>query len=504
MSFPLRSRPRKTKKSSPKSRGHAGSSRRLSVESLEAKNLLAILIGGGAAGGGADIEALNDLTVPNAQSLGSDPVVTLENFRVDIGANDPTDSFRYTANVTGKLRIDTQGSGGDATFDVQDRAGASIIGGALALGQIHVLPVAAGEDYFLVITDTADTGAEVYTATLDNTAAPTPSGIDLTAASDSGASNTDDVTSDTTPTFQIQADLANFLAVFANGFTGAIDAAPGYDVELVVTNASNGAQGTFNAARLGSSTLWTATTDALADGQYFVAARTRVDDSSGTGPFTGFTQLSDSVSLTIDTTAPAASAPALAATSDTGTAGDGITAKIEPAIVGIAEANAKVRVFSGATLIGQGVVNSDLSDGVADGLGTWEVTVEPLADGVHNITTVVEDAAGNISAASGALVLTIDSLEPQRPTVDLPAANDSGMSDLDNVTNQPNMVPFTVTSELGATVNIKNGNTIIDTYVSTGTDTRPQNLAEGTHLLSAEVLDAALNRSHQSEELVVV
>ena len=88
--------------------------------------------------------------------------------------------------------------------------------------------------------------------------------------------------------------------------------------------------------------------------------------------------------------------------------------------------------------------------------------------------------------------------------MDLLAADDTGSSDLDNVTARVNDVPFTVTSDIGSEVIIKDGNTVIDgPFISTGSDVRNLTLAEGSHLLSAEATDVAGNVSAQSEELVV-
>ena len=171
-------------------------------------------------------------------------------------------------------------------------------------------------------------------------------------------------------------------------------------------------------------------------------------------------------------------------------------------------------------LVGQGVVNSDSSDGVpTNGLGTWEVTVEPLVDGGYNITTEVEDLAGNITASAlPPLMITVDGTPPQRPGLDLPTANDHGMMNNDNVTNSPlpgagTMVPFRISSEdaMGTTVVVKDGNTVIFGPVefasipgqANNQATIMLNLAEGTHLLSVESIDMAGNISHQSEELVV-
>lgn len=210
----------------------------------------------------------------------------------------------------------------------------------------------------------------------------------------------------------------------------------------------------------------------------------------------------------LDTVAPAApSAPDLLASSDSGMSGtDNKTTVDQPAFTGTAEANTKIYIFANGDLVGQSVVGSDITDGVlGNGLGLWEVTVEPLADGMYTITAKSEDLAGNLSAASAPLAgdLMIDTLEPQRPTIDLLDSSDSGRHNQDDVTNDTTPT-VRVTAEVGTMVVIKDGNTVIDTFTSTGVDDRTLPvLAEGQHPLSAEATDKAGNRSHQSEELRV-
>ncbi len=231
--------------------------------------------------------------------------------------------------------------------------------------------------------------------------------------------------------------------------------------------------------------------------------------------------------VTIDRTAPLPpDAPDLVESSDTfddvlgllgpgvvGTDSDDVTATSEPAFYGTAEANALVRIWARDTvtstfqLIGEGRVGSDESDlDPSDGLGIWEVTVEPLADGNYDVFAELEDLAGNISLLSGELNVTIDTLAPQRPTLDLAAADDSGSSDLDDVTNRANDVPLTVTAEAGSRVLIKDGETVIDDFVMPAADTtvRLLSFSEDTHQLSAEAFDQPGGRSAQSEELVLV
>ena len=216
---------------------------------------------------------------------------------------------------------------------------------------------------------------------------------------------------------------------------------------------------------------------------------------------------SDELSLTVDTVAPESpSVPALLPSSNSGSSLlDGITSVNPPAFQGTGEANALVRIYANGVLIGQGVVGSDATDGVlGNGLGHWEVTVEPLADGEYEITAVLEDTAGNVSDPSEAFLLVLDTLAPQRPTIDLIDAFDTGKSNLDNVTNL-NTLNFLVSAEPGSNVVIKDGNTVIDSFVMPAAmfTTRTLILADGPHPLSAEATDDAGNRSAQSEELLV-
>ncbi|MHC4180792.1 MAG: Ig-like domain-containing protein, partial [Planctomycetota bacterium] len=137
---------------------------------------------------------------------------------------------------------------------------------------------------------------------------------------------------------------------------------------------------------------------------------------------------------------------------------DNVTNLTQPAFSGLAEADATIRVFAtnvatGVTqLVGDGVVGSDLSDvppptvvinGVSidglpdDGLGIWEVTVEPLADGSYDIVVESEDAAGNVTL-SEPLQIWVDTIAPNTPYLDL--ISDSGRDDADDVTNVNNPV----------------------------------------------------------------
>ena len=91
---------------------------------------------------------------------------------------------------------------------------------------------------------------------------------------------------------------------------------------------------------------------------------------------------------------------------DSGVAGDGITNDNTLALTGTAAANSTVQVYDGATLLGTVTAN---------GSGAWSFTTATLADGAHSFTATATDAAGNTSAASSALSVTIDTGRRRRP-----------------------------------------------------------------------------------------
>ncbi len=391
-------------------------SRRPRVEKLEDRRMLAILLGPS-----DDIEALNDMNVPFGQDLGFDAAVTIDNFTVNADAGDPQDNFIYRAAATGRLVIGSiNDSAAGITLDVQDSAANSLLGGAIGFGVDRSIPVVQGEVYSIVVTDTTmDEGGSTYGLELLNIAAPTPASVSLSPASDTGPSNSDGVTANNIPTFIIQADIASFLAPLPNGINlGTIDSngPNGYDVRLVATNLSNGAQTVVNANRLGTSAVWTATTPMLADGEYLIAAQTVVQDnySAGAGGSnTGFSQLSVPIFVTIDAVAePVTGSIDLLASSDTGAFSfDNVTSTRTPAFTGSGPANGTVRVFAQETnpttgaivglplLVGTGTVGSENTFGSpTDGLGRWQLTTIPIDDGLWHFSAQFEDPAGMLSA----------------------------------------------------------------------------------------------------------
>jgi Bacterial Ig-like domain/Bacterial Ig domain len=217
------------------------------------------------------------------------------------------------------------------------------------------------------------TASAALSVTIDTSVPAAPSAPDLVAASDSGVSNTDNITNDTTPTFTGSAEAGATVTLF------------------------NGAAkvGTAVATTTGD---WTITTSALGNGVHSIT--TKATDVAG-----NVSVASVALSVTIDAKAPATPArPDLITASDSGVSNtDNITKVTTPTFTGTAEAASTVTLTDGTTVIGTDV---------ATAAGTWSITAPTLADGVHSISAKAADASGNISAASNALSVTVDTLPP--------------------------------------------------------------------------------------------
>ena len=114
-------------------------------------------------------------------------------------------------------------------------------------------------------------------------------------------------------------------------------------------------------------------------------------------------------SWTIDTTAPAA--PVISSPAD-----ESVTSDSTPTISGTAEAGSTVTVRDGLTVIGTTT---------ADGSGNWSLTPSSaLTDGAHSFSATATDAAGNESAQSNVVDVTIDTTAPSTSLTGTPPADD--------------------------------------------------------------------------------
>ncbi|WP_445004089.1 BapA/Bap/LapF family large adhesin [Halomonas mongoliensis] len=191
--------------------------------------------------------------------------------------------------------------------------------------------------------------------------------------------------------------------------SGTIDD-PDATVEVTIGDA------THEATNNGDGT-WSLTWPAALDEDDYTVEVEATDPAGNTGTAQG--------DLTIDTTAP--DAPVITgAVDDVEPAGDladgDVTNDSTPTLAGTAEADSTVTLFQDSVEIGTTT---------ADAGGNWSFEVPALEDDTFTFTATATDAAGNVSSDSTGFTLTIDTVAPDAPTLEL--ANDTG--DVDGVTS---------------------------------------------------------------------
>ncbi|TDN58408.1 BapA/Bap/LapF family large adhesin [Scandinavium goeteborgense] len=238
---------------------------------------------------------------------------------------------------------------------------------------------------------------------------------------------------------------------------------------------------------------WTFTpTTALTSGTWNITA-TATDAAGNTGP------ASDVRSFTVDTGVP--TIPSITTVFDdqgpvTGNLTTGaVTDDSRPALSGTSEANATVKIYDGGNLV---------TTVTADGNGAWNWTPgTALAQGSHVMTVTATDAAGNVSPVSNSFSFVVDSLAPLAPVITSMADDVTpgiGPIVVGQTTNDSTPT-LTGTAEVGATVNIYDGTTLVGTTTADALGNwivTTSTLGDGPHTLTAKSTDAAGNVSPAS------
>uniref|UniRef100_UPI002FE1E325 Ig-like domain-containing protein n=1 Tax=Atlantibacter hermannii TaxID=565 RepID=UPI002FE1E325 len=332
-----------------------------------------------------------------------------------------------------------------------------------------------GEHAFTVnVTDAAGNtspSTSAGTITIDTTAPAAASEVTLSGGDQMLADGAS--TQDSTPTVSGEAEPGSTVVIYDNG------------VEI----------GTVTADENGS---WSFTPEtALTDGEH--AFTVNVSDAAGN------TSASTAAgSIIIDTTPPGASdiviTDNIGPVSGTITEG-GVTDDTTPTISGKTEPGSSVVILDNGVAIGMVIADAD---------GNWNFTPETaLAEGEHTLTVKVSDAAGNTSAASSGITITIDSLAPASAS-DITLNDDAGSSNgtlTDGSVTDDNKPTLSGKAEKGSTVTIYDGETAIGT---TNADeqgewqfTPDTALADGEHSFTVKVTDTAGNTSPASSALTV-
>jgi hypothetical protein len=350
---------------------------------------------------------LTPSNVPGLESATT--IVTLD--RTPPAAPSPPDL--QAASDTGPSNTDNVTADSSPTFDVAGIEAGATVQLFREGGTTPVATVTTATGGTVSLTDpSAPVGRHDYTArqidvagnpsasstplSVEITPPVEPGAPDLQDASDTGSSRTDNITADSSPTFDIQADAGDDLELLRDGF--------------VVDTRTNVPGGTVTLTDLGPAP----------DGVRLYSVR-RTDIANNT-------TISPSLAVTIDTIRPVAPGPPdLQADSDTPPSNtDNITADASPMfdVAGI-EVGATVRLRR------DGAVVAVLNNAPA---GTVAVTDPgPAPDGRRSYTAQQVDVAGNESDPGAALDVIIDTTSPAAPT-DLDLLTDTGESPTDNVT----------------------------------------------------------------------
>ncbi|WP_315809274.1 Ig-like domain-containing protein [Pseudomonas sp. C9-3] len=234
---------------------------------------------------------------------------------------------------------------------------------------------------------------------------------------------------------------------------------------------------------------WSITTDTLADGPHNVTA-------TATNPVGVISDATGGWNFSVDTTAPSKVTDPVAIDhvgDKTGPLHNGDTTDDNrPTLGGSAEPGSKVIISDNGTPIGSATVGED---------GKWEFTpTTPLAEGSHDLTTEVQDPAGNLSGPSDPLHIVVDT---SKVVVQIThVIDDIGSIKGDiaaNASTDDQRPEIQGSGKAGSTVTVSDGSTVLGSTVvkadGTWSFTPSSDLADGAHSITATATDAAGNTS---------
>ena len=307
------------------------------------------------------------------------------------------------------------------------------------------------------------------TWTVDTTSLP-PASLDLTSVDDTGKTNSDNTTRNVSD-----------LTITGTGENGAT-------VQLY--NGKNAISGATGPVSNGIFSI----DMSLTEGIHIITA-TQTDTA------TNISAASDPLVITIDTTKP--NSPTnldLMAEDDSGISNsDYITQNTASlTIAGSGENGVSVQLYNADTIIpgATGLVQNDV----------FSIDVS-LGEGTHNLTATQTDIAGNLSAVSGQLVITVDTSNPGTPgSLDLHSDDDSGESDSDNITSNTSGLTVAGSGDENTRAQLFDEGVSIPgamSAISDGVFSIDLSLAEGSHNLTSVLTDTAGNASTPSDPLTV-
>jgi len=330
------------------------------------------------------------------------------------------------------------------------------------------------------------------TVHVDTQAPSAPNILDLKTTSDTGSNTSDNKTNDQTPTFTITPSSGNIMGD---------DISRVYFSGTVVTLTDSIIASGFPNNQYSSDDITVQIGELTTDNEYQVYA-IFIDDAGNAS------SSSDSLTFTLDTTEPSSPAkPDLESSDDTGfLTTDNLTNKgtltddIQLTIGSLTDSD-----IDSVYLV---MDNTDTLGRIELGVGntSYTFTVNGLSEADHTFKALVKDDAGNESADSQGLSVTIDTTAPSRPTLDLNTSSDTGRKNDDNLTNDD--TPTMTVENLSASDSVifyDNGSSIQSSLVNAASmDITLNQLENGSHPLTVKAEDPAGNFSLTSTPTVNV
>ncbi|MFA0150852.1 VCBS domain-containing protein [Vibrio sp. 10N.261.46.C10] len=212
--------------------------------------------------------------------------------------------------------------------------------------------------------------------------------LDLASSSDSGNSQTDNLTNDTTPTIDGHTNIPFSKVTIYDGSQNAIG------------HGTSDASGNFSI-----------TVSTMGDGVHHLTA-SALDPSAATPT------ISPDLDITVDTSIDKTSVDLQAGSYSGISDSDDLTNVDTPILTGVAQANAAISITDETGAV--------VATTRADSQGNYQVATQPLNEGSHTLTVTATDNAGNVATASQPI--NIDLTAPALARVDLGSGQPSVVS----------------------------------------------------------------------------
>jgi hypothetical protein len=279
-------------------------------------------------------------------------------------------------------------------------------GGALrtltSISRTHACSVVgpASGLHTMVFTRTDIAGNQATPQTFQWTVLNTPV-LALDPASDTGTSNSDRITADNTPTMRV-GELAPGATVTVTATRSGFPTTTCTFTAPAAVAPATSSSGSCDLPQLGDATGWS------------IRASQSMPQ---TAPSTArVTQLSNIVSLTIDTTRPVPALPTLRAGTSSGL------------VIANESVTTQTTAWIGAVPNVTGATRQCRLDGVVIPCPTTNTAFPNLSTGLHTFEVIATDTAGNVGISSTSWRVL------GKPAVSLDAASDTGSSDSDRIT----------------------------------------------------------------------